>query len=64
MYSICRWTPKVDRNNEEFLKKQHGKGWATDSESLSKQNELFKEDVEDMMPEFGLEDEDRKVHSF
>tara|TARA_R110000803_G_scaffold71209_4_gene134373 strand:- start:812 stop:1111 length:300 start_codon:yes stop_codon:yes gene_type:complete len=47
--------PEIDKANEE---------WATSQGSLDKQNKADREDVEDEMPMFALEDEDKKIHSF
>lgn len=56
--------PLVDRQNEDYLKKQQGMGWATDSDALDEQNKLFKEDLEDLMPEFAEDEEEKKIYSF
>jgi len=50
---------QIDKENQDFMKK-----WATDEESLKTQNKAYKEDLEDLMPEFTLEDDDKKIHSF
>ena len=56
--------PTVDSDNEEFIEKQRGTGWATGTESMDEQNKMFKEDVEDLMPEFGVEEDEKKIYSF
>ena len=38
--------------------------WQTTEESLAKQQKMFKDDLEEQMPEFALDDEDRKKFSF
>ena len=38
--------------------------WGTSEESLEKQRNLFKEDLEDNMPEFALDEDDRQRYSF
>lgn len=50
--------PEVDKQNQEYMK------WATDEDSLKEQHKYFKEDLEDSMPEFMPDDEDKKIHSF
>jgi len=50
---------QIDKENQDFMKK-----WATDDESLQTQQKVFKEDLEDLMPEFAPEDDDKKIHSF
>lgn len=49
---------EVDKANQEFMKQ-----WATSEEAIAKQNKLYKEDVEEAMPEFALEDEDKEIFS-
>jgi len=56
--------PMTDRENDEFIKKQQGKEWATSEDSVNKINKQHKEDVDDYMSEFSVEEEDMKVHSF
>lgn len=38
--------------------------WATQQEQLKTQMKVYQEDIEEEMPEFALDDEDRKVFSF
>ena len=49
---------EVDKANQEFMKQ-----WATSEEAIAKQNKLYKEDVEEAMPEFALEDKDKEIFS-
>lgn len=49
----------VDKEIEEANKE-----WVTKQESLDKQNTLFKEDIEDNMPEFASNEDDNKIYSF
>ena len=49
---------EVDKQNQEYMK------WATQDESLKEQSKYFKEDLEDSMPEFMPNDDDKKIHSF
>ena len=52
--------PKIDEENTAFMEKE----WATQEEDLTKQKKLYKEDLEDVMPEFAPGDEDKKIYSF
>jgi hypothetical protein len=54
---------EIDRANEEFLKKEKKSSWATSEEAIKKENKLYQEELEDEMPEFSLEDEDREIMS-
>jgi len=49
---------EIERANEEFLKQ-----WSTSSEAINKQNKLNREETEDLMPEFALDDDDLEIHS-
>ena len=49
---------EIERANEEFLKQ-----WATSDEVISKQNKMHREEVEEQMPEFALDDEDKEIFS-
>ena len=40
---------QIDKENQDFMKQ-----WATDDDSLQTQQKVFKEDLEDLMPEFAL----------
>lgn len=51
--------PQIDKENQAFIDQ-----WATSDESLEKQNKLFRKDLEEEMPEFALDEEDRKRFSF
>lgn len=46
---------EIDKANEE---------WSTKQEAIRKQNKLFSEEVEEEMPEFAQDDEDKEVYSF
>jgi hypothetical protein len=48
---------------DETLKEQM-KDWGTSEESLNKQAKLYKEEVEEQLPEFADTEEDIKIHSF
>jgi len=50
---------EIDKSNKEFVD-----NWATDQTTLVKQQELFKEDLEEEMPDFFPTEEDNKVTSF
>lgn len=49
---------EIERANEEFIKQ-----WRTSDEAINKQNKMHKEEVEDLMPEFALDDEDKTIFS-
>jgi hypothetical protein len=49
----------IDKENEDFLKKD----WASSDKNIEKQNELYKEEIEDKLPEFALSEEDKEVFS-
>lgn len=51
--------PEVDKENSEYMKT-----WATQDASLKKQSKVYKEDLEETMPEFVSDDDDLKIHSF
>lgn len=48
----------INKENEEYMKQ-----WATSEKSVNEQNKLYKEDVEEAMPEFALDDEDKEIFS-
>ena len=50
---------EIDKANNEFVNK-----WATDQTTLVKQQELFKEDLEEQMPDFFPDEEESKITSF
>jgi len=56
--------PEIDKANEEYLSQVKEKNWATNDTAISAQQDMFKEDLEDMMPEFAMDDEDLKKYSF
>ena len=49
---------EIERANEEFLSK-----WSTSNEAINKQNTMHKEETEELMPEFALDDDDLEIHS-
>jgi F0F1-type ATP synthase membrane subunit b/b' len=49
---------EIDRANKEYMSK-----WATSEEAIKKEQNLYKEEVEEQMPEFSLTDEDKEVFS-
>ena len=51
---------EIDKANEEYLAKQK---WATSEKAIKKENKLYKEQVEDEMPEFSLTDDDKEIFS-
>jgi hypothetical protein len=52
----------TDRENEAFLAKDK-ESWASSDKAITKQNEMFKDDLEEKLPEFVLSDEDKEVFS-
>jgi hypothetical protein len=50
----------IDKENQKYMEET----WATQEESIAKQKKLYKEDLQDVMPEFLTDDEDIKIHSF
>lgn len=50
--------PEIDAHNKKIMEQ-----WATKEEAIAKQEKLFKEELEDKMPEFYPEDEDKEVFS-
>jgi len=51
--------PQIDKENEELMA-----GWGTSDEAISEQDKLFKEALEEEMPEFVPNEEDKKKYSF
>ena len=51
--------PKVDKENADYIDQ-----WATSEDSVSEQDKLFKEALEDEMPSFAPNDDDKKKYSF
>lgn len=49
---------EIDRANQEFVK-----NWATSEEAIKKENKAYQEELEEVMPEFALDDEDKKTFS-
>lgn len=49
-----------DKENENYTSQK----WATSEAELKKQQNLFKEDLEELMPDLALSDEDREITSF
>jgi hypothetical protein len=54
---------EIDKANNEYMKKNDG-SWSTKESAIAKDQEEFRENLEDDMPEFYPDDDDRKVHSF
>jgi hypothetical protein len=54
----------IDKENEAYLQSLRENDWATTPETLKKQNELFKEDLEREMPEFIPTEDDSEIISF
>jgi len=54
----------IDKENEAFLKSQNDESWATSPDTLKKQDELYKEEMEQKMPSFASTDEDMEIISY
>jgi len=50
---------EVAKANDKTVEK-----WATSSESIAQQEKLFKDDLEELMPEFASDDESKKPYTF
>lgn len=51
--------PEIDKANNEFLSKE----WASSEKAINKQNEMYKDEIEEKLPEFALSDEDKEIFS-
>ena len=47
--------------DDEF--EEANKKWASSDEAIRKQNKMYAEEVEEKMPEFALDDEDKEIFS-
>ena len=57
----------IDKENEKYLdsvKKTNTNPWATSEGMLNTQERLYKEELEEVMPELAPDPDDKKVHSF
>jgi len=55
----------IDKENEAFLKTvKTDDSWATSPDTLKKQDELYKEELESEMPSFASTDEDMEIISY
>lgn len=52
--------PNIDRENEDFLRKDK---WASSDKAINDQNEMFKEDLEEKLPEFVVPEEEKEIFS-
>jgi hypothetical protein len=50
---------EIEKANSEYLK-----NWATKDSTIAKDQEMFEEDLENEMPDFFPDEDDKKVHSF
>ena len=55
---------KESTHTVQWMPLKEDETWATSDESLDTQNKLFKKELEEKMPEFALDDEDKKIFSF
>lgn len=51
--------PKIDEENEEFLS-----NWATSDTAIQEQEKLYQEEIEEKMPHFYPDEDDKKRYSF
>lgn len=51
--------PEIDKENKKYMEE-----WGTTEESIDKQNKEYKKEIKEKMPEFELDDEDKKIFSF
>jgi len=58
-HSIQYVDPEIDKENKEFME-----NWATTDDSITKQNKLHAEDLEDDMEIFSENEDDKKRYSF
>ena len=54
--------PEIDKENDAYLS-QDKNAWASSDKAIKKQNEMFKDDLEEKLPEFVLSDEDKEIYS-
>lgn len=50
--------PEIDKANEEYVK-----NWASSDEAIKKEEKLYKEELNDTMPEFSISKEDAEIFS-
>ena len=50
--------PEIDKANQEF-----SNSWATDDSEIEKQNKMWAKDLEENLPDFAPNDEDKKRFS-
>jgi len=51
---------EIDKANDDYLNQP----WATKESAIAKDQEEFRQSLEDDMPDFYPDDDDRKVHSY
>ena len=49
---------EIDRANQDFIN-----NWATSEEAIKRERKLYQEELEEDMPEFALNDEDKETFS-
>lgn len=55
---------EIEKANNEYIRKEKKEAWATKESAIAKDQEEFRQSLEDDMPDFYPDDDDRKVHSF
>lgn len=56
--------PSVDSENREFTKEQREDNWATTEESYLDQDKKYRKERDEVMPDFAMDEDDMKIHSF
>lgn len=56
--------PEVERDNKNFVEKQHEDGWATTEASFKEEDKKYRKEVDEYMPQFSEQENDSKIHSF
>lgn len=57
--------PQLDKENQAFMEQMSvDDNWATSDDSIRKQQEIFKKDMEENLEYFYPEEEDKKTFSF
>jgi hypothetical protein len=51
---------EIDKENNDYL----NQSWATKESAIAKDQDEFRQNLEDDMPDFYPDDDDRKVHSY
>lgn len=55
---------KASTHTVQWMPIQSGDDWATSETAIEKQNKLYEKDLKEQLPEFALDEEDKKIFSF